>query len=133
MKSLTVSSNLSEIDKIRAFLKINFQGVDISDEDYYVIELSLLEICINIIRYAYPHNDGDISLKIWRRDREIHLEIMDGGLAFDPREAKTPDLENIMQSGRKGGLGIFLTRNLMDGIEYRREGGQNILTLTKKF
>lgn len=133
MKSLTVSSNLSEIDKIRAFLKINFQGIDISDQDYYVIELSLLEICINIIRYAYPDKDGDISLKIWRRERRIHLEIRDSGLAFDPRDSQTPDLENIMSSGRKGGLGIFLTRKLMDGIEYRRENGQNILTLTKYF
>jgi len=133
MKSLTVSSNLSEIDKVRAFLKINFKDIDISDEDYYVIELSLLEICINIIRYAYPLEDGDISLKIWRQERQIHLEIMDKGLAFDPRESKTPDLENIMNSGRKGGLGIFLTRKLMDGIEYRRENGQNILTLTKNY
>jgi len=133
MKSLTVSSNLSEIDKVRAFLKINFKDIDISDEDYYVIELSLLEICINIIRYAYPLEDGNISLKIWRQERQIHLEIRDKGLAFDPRESKTPDLENIMNSGRKGGLGIFLTRKLMDGIEYRREGGQNILTLTKKY
>jgi anti-sigma regulatory factor (Ser/Thr protein kinase) len=28
-------------------------------------------------------------------------------------------------------LGVFLTRELMDGFEYRREQGQNILTLSK--
>ena len=31
-----------------------------------------------------------------------------------------------------GGLGIHLVRQIMDSIEYRREDGKNILTLTKK-
>ncbi|MBO5586860.1 MAG: ATP-binding protein [Prevotella sp.] len=31
-----------------------------------------------------------------------------------------------------GGLGLLLVRELMDSINYEREGGKNILTLMKK-
>lgn len=131
MKTLKVASDLSELNKIRAFLKNNLQALKLSDEDYYIIELSLLEICINIIRYAYPEEKGEISLKTWQEPKKIFLEIRDNGIPFDPRTTKKPDLEDIMQSGKKGGLGVFLARKLMNGFEYHRKDEQNILVIHK--
>jgi len=133
MKTLKVHSTLSELNKIRAFIQTNLQVHNISEQDYYIIELSLLEICINIIRYAYPEDDeqGEIILKTWQVDNKIFLEIRDSGTPFDPRFLKKPDIEEIMKSGQKGGLGVFLTKRLMDGLDYRRENEQNILTIYK--
>ena len=131
MKTLSVASDLSEINKIRAFLKKNLSQTYVSEKDYYIIELSLLEICVNIIRYAYPNNKGEIRLKTWNDKKSIFLEISDDGIPFDPRESKEPNLENMLASGKKGGFGIFLARKLMDGFEYKRENDQNILTIHK--
>ncbi len=132
MKTLTVRSDLSELNKIRAFLKRNLSILHLSDEDYYIIELSLLEICINIIRYAYPEKEGEIHLKTWEDQARIYLEIKDNGIPFDPRQTKKPDIAEIMKTGQKGGLGVFLTRKLMDGFDYRRRGDENILTIYKE-
>ena len=132
MKSLRVQSRLSELNKVRAFIKRNLQVLPISEEDYYVIELSILEICINIIRYAYPENPGDILMKTWKEGNRIFMEIRDDGIPFDPRRSKKPDIQEIMKTGRKGGLGVFLTKKLMDGFDYRREEDQNILTMYKR-
>ena len=132
MKSLRVQSRLSELNKVRAFIKRNLQVLPISEEDYYVIELSILEICINIIRYAYPENPGDIRMKTWKEGNRIFMEIRDDGIPFDPRRSKKPDIQEIMKTGRKGGLGVFLTKKLMDGFDYRREDDQNILTMYKR-
>ena len=131
MNTLSVRSDLSELNKIRAFLKRNLQILNLSDENYYIIELSLLEICINIIRYAYLEMKGEIHLKTWQEKDRVVLEIRDSGIAFDPCNAKKPDINEIMESGKKGGLGVFLTRKLMDGFKYQRENDQNILTLYK--
>jgi anti-sigma regulatory factor (Ser/Thr protein kinase) len=30
-----------------------------------------------------------------------------------------------------GGLGIFMVKNIMDSVEYRREGRKNVLTIKK--
>ena len=131
MKTLTVKSNLAELNKIRAFLKANLSVLSISENDYYTIELSLLEICVNIIRYAYPEDRGEIHLRTWKDNKRFYLEISDEGVPFDPRQAEEPDVEKIISNGQKGGFGIFIARKLMDGFNYKREKDRNILTIYK--
>jgi len=131
-KSLRVKSELIEIEKVRIFLEETLKGLKLSEEAYYLIELSLLEMCINIIRYAYPEEKGDIFLKIWNQDERIFFEIRDWGIPFDPREAPEPDIQDMVNQGQTGGLGIFLSRQLMNGFEYRREDNQNILIMNKR-
>jgi anti-sigma regulatory factor (Ser/Thr protein kinase) len=133
MKTLTVTSDLKELNKIRAFLKENLNHLTISENDYYTIELSMLEICVNIIRYAYPGTRGEINLKTWKEQNKFYLEISDDGIPFDPRIVEEPDLEKMISDGHKGGFGIFLSRKLMDGFDYKRENDQNILTIYKSF
>ncbi len=131
MKTLAVKSNLAELNKIRAFLKENLRTLSISENDYYIIELSMLEICVNIIRYAYSEDRGEIHLKTWKDKNKFYLEISDDGIPFDPRQVEEPDLEKMLSNGQKGGFGIFLARKLMDGFDYRRENDRNILTIYK--
>lgn len=130
-KSLTVKSDMSEIEKVRRFLEKTLNSLSLSEEAYYLIELSILEMCINIIRYAYPKEKGNIVLKIWNQKKKIFFEIRDWGIPFDPREAKEPDVREMVKQGQTGGLGIFLSRRLMNGFEYRREESQNILLMYK--
>jgi serine/threonine-protein kinase RsbW len=130
-KSLTVKSELVEIEKVRDFLRKTLEDFEIPEETYYLIELSLLEMCINIIRYAYPGAKGDISIKIWDQGKKIFVEIRDWGIPFDPRESPEPDVRKMVEQGRTGGLGIFLSRQLMNGFEYERKEDQNILLMIK--
>ena len=132
MNCLSILNDLSELEKVRGFLRKNLKGLKISEKDYYKIELSLLEVCINIIRYAYPQDKGEIMLKTWQEEGKVFLEVRDGGIPFDPRKRKIPDLKEILSSEEKGGLGILLSRKLMDGFDYKRENNQNILTMYKK-
>ena len=130
-KSLTVKSDLIEIEKVRGFLEETLRDLKLSEEAYYLIELALLEICINIVRYAYPEEKGDICVKIWNQEQKIFFEIRDWGIPFDPREVPEPDIQEMVNQGQTGGLGIFLSRQLMNGFEYRREHNQNILIMHK--
>ncbi len=129
--SITVKSELIEIEKVRNFLEKTLKSLNLSEEAYYSIELSLLEMCINIVRYAYPEEKGEIFLKIWNQDKKLFFEIRDWGIPFDPREAPDPDIQEMVNQGQTGGLGIFLSRQLMNGFEYRRENDQNILIMHK--
>ncbi|MFC2168938.1 ATP-binding protein [Acidobacteriota bacterium] len=133
MGALIIKSDISELGKIRKYLKNGLKRIDISDEEYYMIELSLLEICINIIRYAYPHqSQGEIILKSWLEDKKIFLEIRDDGIHFDPRKSEKPNIDEIIKQKKKGGLGIFISRKFMDGFNYKRENNQNILVIYKE-
>jgi serine/threonine-protein kinase RsbW len=132
VKTLSFAADLSEMDDVRRFLKDHLHAIDLSEEDFFKIELAVVEMCINIIRYAYPEEPGLISLSLGEGRERIVIELRDSGVPFDPCTAPKPDVKEIMAAGRKGGLGIYLTRKLMDSCDYRRKDGQNILTMIKK-
>jgi serine/threonine-protein kinase RsbW len=132
IRSLRIKSDMGEIEKIRNFLKEALAEFTLPEEDFYLIELALLEMCINIIRYAYPDTEGEIFLKIWPEEGTIYFEIRDWGVPFDPRDIQEPDVHKMISKGKTGGLGIMLARRLMDGFEYSREDSQNILVMHKK-
>jgi len=117
---------------IRNFLRENLVVFELSEEDYFKVELALVEICTNVMRYAYPDRDGDLTVIVWDQDDKFFLEIRDRGVPFDPCRIKKPRLKDLVSQEQRGGLGIFLARRLMDGFAYRREDGENILTMYKK-
>jgi len=131
MNTLTVRGELRELDKVRAFLKKNLAGLDLNEEDTYKVELSLVEMCSNIMRYAYPGERGEIVVSAWHEEGRFYLEVRDSGVPFDPRQVKRPTLEEMINREQMGGLGIFLARKLMDGFLYRREDDQNVLVMYK--
>ena len=63
MNTLKIDSDFAELDRMRTFLKKSFEGLSISDKVYFKIELALLEICVNIIRYAYLQ-EGKLYFKV---------------------------------------------------------------------
>ncbi len=132
MNSIKITSDLAELDKVRDFLKETFLHLNISDKDYFKIELSLLEVCVNIILYAYPREKGDILLKTWRQEGKMFLEIRDSGIPFDPGKLEEPNIEEIIKQERKGGWGVFISRTFMDGFDYKREDNQNVLVIYKQ-
>lgn len=131
MDAFKVKSELAELDKIRLFLKESLKNLKISEEEYFMVELSLVEICTNIMRYAYPHDKGDIFVKIWLQEDSVFLEIRDEGIPFNPQESKDPDMNEVLKTGKTGGLGIYLSRKFMDGFDYERKNDQNIVTIYK--
>lgn len=106
-------------------------GVD--GQDAAVINLALDELITNICSYGFD-DDGEhaIALKLALDDDVLTASIQDDGRPFDPLKAKTPDPSASLDQRQPGGLGLFLVRSLVDDIQYRRRGGANHLTLTKK-
>ena len=99
----------------------------------YTVRLACEEVIVNIISYAYPPGkDGYIRLNVTVNQDELCIEIHDGGIPFNPTEKQKPDITQELEEREMGGLGIFLVVQLMDVVVYRREEGENRLTLKKK-
>jgi anti-sigma regulatory factor (Ser/Thr protein kinase) len=129
---ISIAADLSQVDRVRHFLKDSLTPLHVSEENVFKIELGLVEMVVNVMRYAYPDGGGEISIDIRADRHRVIIEIRDSGIPFDPCSAAKPDINEVIAAGRKGGLGIYLTREIMDSCSYRRDGGQNILTLVKK-
>lgn len=131
MDELRVKADLQAMDRVRAFLRDSLRGIDLTEEDYFKIELSLHEIVVNIVLYAYPEEKRDLVLRTWFEGRKVYFEFRDTGISFDHRQTAPPDILEKLRTGKRGGLGIYLFRALMDGFEYKREPGQNVLIVFK--
>jgi anti-sigma regulatory factor (Ser/Thr protein kinase) len=129
-RTLTLRAELSEMDEARRFLRDALRSARLEEEEFYKLELALVEICVNIIRYAYPGRAGTITVTVTFVPG-VCLEIRDTGRPFDPRRVPPPDWEEHVKLGRKSGLGVYLARSLVDEFAYRREGGENVVTLTQ--
>ena len=131
MGELRVKAGFKALDRVRAFLRDSLRGIDLAEEDYFKIELALHEIVVNIILYAYPGEKGDLVLRTWFEEGKVYFEFRDTGISFDPRQAAPPDILEKIRTGKRGGFGIYLSKTLMDGFEYKRESGQNVLLVFK--
>ncbi|MFQ5602348.1 MAG: SpoIIE family protein phosphatase [bacterium] len=95
-------------------------------------KLSVDEAATNIIRHAYRDKEGHITIRAIVKKSSLTISIIDQGTYFDPQRVKAPDLNRYIDIGKKGGLGIFIMRKLMDDIDYRRTEEGNELRITKK-
>ena len=91
------------------------------------------ELLTNTISYGYEDSgEHRIDLMIRLDGDVLAVQISDDGIEFAPDSADDPDTNASIEDRPIGGLGIFLTRQMMDSFEYRRDEGLNIVTLTKK-
>jgi len=97
------------------------------------IRLAVEEAVVNVMNYAYPAGEeGEIEIRLMSDGTVLRTVIIDSGVAFDPTIEKKADTSLPPEERQIGGLGILLYRELMDSINYEREGGKNILTLNKQ-
>ena len=97
------------------------------------MNLAVEEIFINIANYAYAPNRGNATVRIEVSDDPVTVTItfMDRGVPYDPLKKNDPDVSLPAIDREVGGLGIFLTKKVMDDVRYAYKDGQNILTLKK--
>ena len=131
--TLHLTNRLSEIppsaERIKAFC--TRQGV--ASSAIFAINVSLEELLSNTMSYGYADDrDHEIVVQIWREDADLVIDIADDARGFDPTQVAPPDLDGPPDQRPIGGLGIHLVRNMMDRMEYRRDGQQNRLLLRKR-
>jgi len=132
LAEITVKAEIEEIPKIRRLVREAFAPFLASEEEMMKIELCVHEIAVNIALYAYPETKGSITVKAFAGPESVYVEIRDEGLPFNPEERPDPDVLKRIECGERGGLGICLYKALSDGHSYRRENGENVLTIEKK-
>ena len=96
------------------------------------LNLALEEAVTNVILYAYPEGaDGLVDIEAIIRPDQLQFLVTDSGKPFDPTAAPEADITLDVEDRPIGGLGIFLIRNIMDNVYYKRVDGKNILTMSK--
>ena len=61
----------------------------------------------------------------------VTITFVDHGVPYDPLAKADPNTSLSAEEREIGGLGIFMTKKLMDDVAYEYKDGKNILTLKK--
>ena len=132
-EQLKVPAHIDYLGELRDFVMRVGRKYGVSEKIINSFKLAIDEAGTNIIRHAYREmsEPGFILLRVIVRKASITVSLIDQGKYFDPKEVKDPDLKRYVEIGKKGGLGIFIIRKLMDEIDYRRTEEGNELRLTK--
>lgn len=131
-EQITLVNQQSEVTRLGTFVKDFLAPLELDKKQASGLRLALEEAVVNVINYAYPEGEsGEILVNADTNGHEVRFTITDSGYPFDPTTVLKPDTTLDAQNRPIGGLGIFLSRKLVDSISYSRIGPKNVLSLTK--
>ena len=121
-------------DKCNEIIEYVMASPDIPSQDdlIFKIRLSIEEVIENIIQYAYDNGSGFLEVGTQVEDGVLFIHFIDAGTPFNPLDKPDPDISLSAEDRPIGGLGIFISKQMMDKIEYEYKDGCNVLTMSKR-
>ena len=131
-KNLRIPSQTEKLILAREFVADAAKIFGFPEDDVNNIALAVDEACTNIIKHAYNYeSDKEIDIVISMRKPEFEIVIQDQGRHFNPNNVPVPDMKEYMSHYKRGGLGMYLMKKLMDKVEYTNEARRNVVRLIK--
>ena len=125
-------AQIESLGKVDDFLVRGLDRDSLGQAVLFDLKLAIEETFTNIVQHALERPQVDkITIQLRVTEESVHVEIFDTGKAFNPLTAVDPDLDVPPDERPLGGMGIFLVKQLMDNVTYRRDENRNILTLRK--
>ena len=123
MNSITLKPEITELYTLNEFV-----SNELPEENTYV-NLIVEEVFVNIVDYSKA---DFIIVEIEYENGTIMLNFIDNGIEFNPILKENPELPDTLDEAQIGGLGILLTKELSDELDYHYINGENHLKIIKK-
>lgn len=131
--SLSVKASTEHLAKVRNFVARHASNFGFKKQDVADIRLAVDEAYTNIIKHAYRNEEHkSVDIELGYNTNEFWIVLKDTGNAFDPRNYSKPDVRKKIKQKKRGGVGVYLIRKLMDDVEYSQQSGVNKIRMTKK-
>jgi len=133
-RELTLDATVENLPQVLAFLEEGLEAVGCSLKTQTQISMAAEEIFVNIAHYAYAPQVGEaaVCFEITKEPAAVRITFSDGGKPFDPTAKADPNVKLSAEDREIGGLGIFMTKKIMDDVRYEYKDGKNVLTLQKR-
>ncbi len=131
---LEIEASAENLSEVQGFVEERLASTDCPMKAQMQIGVAVEEIFINIASYAYAPDKGKAKVRVEVSGDPVTVSItfVDHGIPYDPVAKADPDVSLSAADRDVGGLGIFMTKKIMDDVAYEYKDGQNILTLKKK-
>lgn len=128
--SIVIENKLEELNVLTQMLQVFLRPYQMPSGTLYALELSLEEILVNIVSYAYDDDEPhEIHFKVDVDADIIAMKFIDDGRPFNPLAAEKMATRNPLSENGEGGLGINFVRQMRDMMEYQRKEDRNVLRI----
>ena len=130
---LEIEAISENLDDVQAFVGERLDAAECPMKAQMQISVAVEEIFVNIASYAYAPDKGSATVRVEVSGDPVTVTItfVDRGVPYDPLAKEDPDVTLSAEERGIGGLGIFMTKKIMDDVAYEYRDGKNILTLKK--
>ena len=133
-RRMSVTGVLENVRSVCDFVVDFVSDVDLGDDIAFQFQLSVEEICTNIVEHGYQHNGADKKIDVvctYDKSR-LQIRIIDEAPLFNPLEIEDPDPNTPLWERKGGGWGVYFVKQYMTSVTYELINGQNSLVLIKK-
>ena len=130
-KALRIPAEVEKLHDVLAFVDELLEAHDCPMKAQMQIDVAMEELFVNIAHYAYPEGAGDAEISVSVTPEYAEITLTDSGIPYDPLSKPDPDVTLSAEERQIGGLGIFMTKKLMDDIVYEYSDSKNKLTIKK--
>ena len=133
MKRLEIPAEKSRLSEVVGFVLDFAKELGFEKKELFSLKVCTEEVFVNVASYAYQPDTGMITVVAdgSQEPLSITLSFIDSGVPFDPLAKPDPAKKRPLSIAKKGGLGIFITKKLMDEVSYAYVDEQNVLTIRK--
>jgi len=130
---MELEARTEKLQEVLDFIEAQLEAVDCPMKAQMQIAVCAEEIFVNIASYAYAPGTGRVTVRVETtlEPRSASITFIDSGIPFDPLKKDDPDVALPAEERGIGGLGIYMTKKMMDDVQYAYRDGQNILTMKK--
>lgn len=75
--------------------------------------------------------NGEVRIQVGFENREFWVSLCDKGTHFDLGAYKEPNVMEQIRNKKRGGMGVYLIRKLMDTVQYKQVNGYNQIKMVK--
>lgn len=130
--SISVEASTANLAEVRKFVTLRSEEHQIPQKAAADITLAVDEAYTNIIKHAYrSRNQKPVNIEIGFDEKQIRIKITDEGESFNLDEYSKPDIVERIKNKQRGGMGVYLIRELMDQVTYKRVGEKNEIEMIK--
>lgn len=138
--SLSVVAQIEEVPRICEWVTSIALKVGMPLKAVHHVELSVDEVCTNIVEHGYSQNrvlfgeqSNRIELRCQSDGVRFLIVIVDDSPPFNPLELPDPDPSKPLDQRPEygGGWGVYFVKNLMDHVWYDYRTQRNYLYMVK--
>ncbi|MBR4231957.1 MAG: SpoIIE family protein phosphatase [Oscillospiraceae bacterium] len=133
VRELDIEATEENLPLVFGLIEEILEGTDCPAGAVQQICIAAEEIFVNVASYAYAPDTGRVKVRAELAEGAgpLKLTFTDSGIPYDPLAKEDPDVTLSAQERGIGGLGVYMTKKLMDRVSYEYRDGCNVLTMEK--